>query len=71
MAKRRVVKAFTMANARKVVRHLNEGRACSQGDMKSCIRLLSMGLQTATANNRVLKNAVNRAESLVERLLPR
>ena len=71
MVKRRTSKAFTMANARKVVRHINEGRACSQGDMKSCIRLLSMGLQTATSNNRVLKNAVTRAESLVERLLPR
>lgn len=64
-------KAFTMANARRVVAHVQAGRACSQGDMKQCIRLLSLGMSTAVSKSRVLKTALDRAESLVERLLPR
>jgi len=71
MVHRKLTKVFNMAGARKIVRLVKSGRACSQGDMKACIGLLDTALKTATGKNRILKTAVERAESLVERLLPR
>jgi len=71
MVHKRISKVFNIAGARKVARLVKQGRACSQGDLKACATILDSALTTATGKNRVLKAAVERAESLVERLLPR
>ena len=61
----------TIAGAKKVVRLVNQGKSCSQGDMKACISLLDASLRTATGKQKVLSKALDKAESMIERLLPR
>jgi len=39
--------------------------------MKACISLLDASLRTATGKQKVLSKALDKAESMIERLLPR
>lgn len=63
------MKVTTIADALKCAAKVNAGKACTVSELRSTIKLLDTARKTALRTARATKEALNRSDNMVTRLM--